>query len=113
MYPYSPCPNNNLNLCSLDRESSRPLRFKDFLNNWLQNSRVENDDSFLKEAWVFIALPFAKRKTHTHTHTHYWNYVIHLRTRVILKEVKSIQELMEDHPWNVSKYEYYHYLNYK
>jgi hypothetical protein len=67
MYPYSPCPNNNLNLCGLERESSRPLRFKDFLNNWLQNSRVENDDSFLKEAWVFIALSCAKRKTHTHT----------------------------------------------
>lgn len=77
MYPYSPRPNNNLNLCALERESSRTLRFMGFLNNWLQNSKVERDDLFLKEAWVFITLPFAKRKAHAHTH--YWNSVVHLR----------------------------------
>jgi hypothetical protein len=28
---------------------------RDFLKNWLQNSRVERNDSVLKEAWFFIA----------------------------------------------------------
>lgn len=36
-----------LNLCILEKESSKPLRFKGFLNNWLQNSKVERGDSFL------------------------------------------------------------------
>jgi hypothetical protein len=30
---------------------------RDFLKNWLQNSRVERNDSVLKEAWFFIASP--------------------------------------------------------